>query len=60
MKWQAVITGELVDKAGSREVPRPSDGAGRDARARRSAHRLPAHACLALVMLSSVIGARKP
>ena len=55
MKWQAVVTGELVSPVGGRDGPRPSAGAGRAARPHKSARKLPAHACLALVMLASTM-----
>ena len=59
MKWQAVVTGEIARPAGSRDAARPGSGGGRRSRERRSARRLPAHACLALVMLGSVMGGRR-
>jgi len=58
MKWQTVVTGEMVRSVGASKTPRPSGEEGRGARSRRSARRLPAHACLALIMLGSVMRGR--
>jgi hypothetical protein len=55
MKWQAVVTGELASPVGGRDGPRPSAGAVRTARPQKSARKLPAHACLALIMLGSTM-----
>ncbi len=59
MKWQAVVTGELARPVGGQDGPRPSAGRGRSARPQKSARKLPAHACLALIMLGSVMGGRR-
>ena len=59
MKWQAVVTGGRVRPVGGRDAPRPDAGGGRSARPRKSIRRLPAHACLALLMLGSVMGGRR-
>jgi hypothetical protein len=59
MKWQAVVTGEHIRPVGGHEAPRPGAGGGRSARPRKSVRRLPAHACLALLMLGSVMGGRR-
>ncbi len=55
MKWQAVVTGKLVRSVGTSKPPRQGAGGGRGSRSHRSARKLPAHACLALVMISSTL-----
>ena len=59
MKWQTVVTGGMVRSVGASKAPRPGAGGDRKARSRRSARRLPAHACLALIMLGSVMRGRR-
>ena len=60
MKWQTVVTGERACPVVGPGSPRLAPGASRGGSSRQSARRLPAHACLALLMLGSVIGSPRP